>query len=436
MCHALFLDITKKLKKIKKNLQHKRRGAEAKGVTTTTTTMDVEAVTNPVDLSASSEDLFEADVLLLPPPPPPRVDAFARYMQHVLDGKGMSHLTIQKPLGRGVYGEVYEACDRNGPKGADGRHPRLAIKLIRVRAPPCLENDLGLPISPLREAALLKSLRGHENILEYKFAVPHTDVYGQTNVLLGASLCEGGTLGDYIRRHSSARWGHAPADDAASFARQLLSAVDFMHERRVLHRDIKPDNIGLDRHHMRLRLMDFGLARAFRGDQNTEYTNRCVTLGYRPPELLFGATKYDSSVDVWSVGCVLVNLCLLDAYGQWTSDTEVASIVLMCKTFGTPNETTWPGVTSLPFFIPMFPVWPPKTLADYPYFLERMPAAVHDAVSGMLVMCPDQRISAAVALLRLHSDELEEEGMKDEEKEEEMGQAVGAKRRCPESSDH
>jgi serine/threonine protein kinase len=88
---------------------------------------------------------------------------------------------------------------------------------------------------------------------------------------------------------------------------QLLCGLDHCHNRGVLHRDIKGANLLLDNNGI-LKIADFGLATFFNPKQKQHLTSRVVTLWYRPPELLLGATNYGAAVDLWSAGCILAEL--------------------------------------------------------------------------------------------------------------------------------
>lgn len=88
---------------------------------------------------------------------------------------------------------------------------------------------------------------------------------------------------------------------AKSLVKQMLEGLAYLHQNGILHRDIKGSNLLLN-NQGELKIADFGLARIFQKNTTNDYTNRVITLWYRPPELLLGATAYGPAVDIWSVG--------------------------------------------------------------------------------------------------------------------------------------
>ena len=86
-----------------------------------------------------------------------------------------------------------------------------------------------------------------------------------------------------------------------------MQGMLFCHQRRVLHRDLKPQNLLIDKNGV-IKIADFGLARAF-GIPVRVYTHEVVTLWYRAPEILLGSPKYSCPIDIWSVGAIFAEMC-------------------------------------------------------------------------------------------------------------------------------
>ncbi|KAG2721555.1 hypothetical protein I3843_02G073600 [Carya illinoinensis] len=122
------------------------------------------------------------------------------------------------------------------------------------------------------------------------------------------------------------------------YMHQLLSGLDHCHKRHVLHRDIKGSNLLLDNEGV-LKIADFGLASIFNPNHKQPMTSRVVTLWYRPPELLLGATDYGVGVDLWSAGCILAEL--LAGKPIMPGRTEVEQLHKIFKLCGSPSEGYW-----------------------------------------------------------------------------------------------
>lgn len=122
------------------------------------------------------------------------------------------------------------------------------------------------------------------------------------------------------------------------YMHQLLSGLEHCHNRHVLHRDIKGSNLLLDNSGI-LRIADFGLATIFDPSHKHHMTSRVVTLWYRPPELLLGASDYGVGIDLWSAGCILAEL--LAGKPIMPGRTEVEQLHKIYKLCGSPSDEYW-----------------------------------------------------------------------------------------------
>ncbi|KAK7324713.1 hypothetical protein VNO77_28502 [Canavalia gladiata] len=122
------------------------------------------------------------------------------------------------------------------------------------------------------------------------------------------------------------------------YMKQLFSGLDHCHSNGVLHRDIKGSNLLIDNNGV-LKIADFGLANFFDPHHNVPLTSRVVTLWYRPPELLLGASNYGVAVDLWSTGCILGELYC--GRPILPGKTEVEQLHRIFKLCGSPSEDYW-----------------------------------------------------------------------------------------------
>ena len=186
----------------------------------------------------------------------------------------------------------------------------------------------------MREISILKQLQ-HPNIVRL-----HEVIHTETSLTLVFEY-----LDQDLKNYLDA-CGDRGIDDytVKSFLFQLLQGIAYCHKHRVLHRDLKPQNllINMDGE---LKLADFGLARGF-GIPVKKYTHEVVTLWYRPPDILLGSTRYSSQVDIWGVGCIFAEMCTGRPLFCGANDTD--QLLKIFKVLGTPTPVDWPMMTELP----------------------------------------------------------------------------------------
>uniref|UniRef100_A0A8C6TTV0 Glycogen synthase kinase-3 beta n=1 Tax=Neogobius melanostomus TaxID=47308 RepID=A0A8C6TTV0_9GOBI len=186
-----------------------------------------------------------------------------------------------------------------------------------------------------------------------------------------------------VARHYSRAKQTLPMVYVKLYMYQLFRSLAYIHSFGICHRDIKPQNLLLDPETAVLKLCDFGSAKQLvRGEPNVSYI---CSRYYRAPELIFGATDYTSSIDVWSAGCVLAELLL----GQpiFPGDSGVDQLVEIIKVLGTPTreqiremnpnytEFKFPQIKAHPWTKVFRPRTPPEAIALCSRLLEYTPTA-------------------------------------------------------------
>ncbi|XP_021364336.1 cyclin-dependent kinase-like 5 isoform X1 [Mizuhopecten yessoensis] len=126
-----------------------------------------------------------------------------------------------------------------------------------------------------------------------------------------------------------------PLEKVRSYTYQLCKAIQWCHSQDIIHRDIKPENLLISKQDT-LKLCDFGFARSITGGLVGVYTDYVATRWYRSPELLLGSA-YGKSVDIWSIGCIMGELC--DGQPLFPGESEIDQLYVIQKVMGQlPSE--------------------------------------------------------------------------------------------------
>ncbi|XP_068228378.1 cyclin-dependent kinase 9-like [Palaemon carinicauda] len=297
-------------------------------------------------------------------------------------------------IGQGTFGEVFKARDKR-----TGRV--VALKKI------LMENEKeGFPITALREIRILKLLK-HDNVVSLleisrtkgppppglqkpAKATPHMS--SLSTFFLVFEFCEHDLAGLLSNVNVKFNLG-----EIKKVMQQLLNGLYYIHSNKILHRDLKASNVLITKTGI-LKLADFGLARAFSTSRQgpNRYTNRVVTLWYRPPELLLGERNYGPPVDMWGAGCIMAEMWTRTPILQ--GSTEQHQLALITKLCGSITPEVWPTVENLDLYTKMELARGQKRRV-----IERLHHYVRDSqaldlLDKLLTLDPSKRIDSSSAL--------------------------------------
>lgn len=310
---------------------------------------------------------------------------------------GLNGFRKLNKIGFGTYGDIFMAIHRCGQT--------FALKKFRFG-----DHSNGIPRSAIREVRILRELTGHRNIV---------DCYG----ILGSAGNEGNrnkgslylVLGfvDHDLVGILELWKRKlSVQEVKCITLQTLRAVDFCHFKGIVHRDLKCANLLITNGGV-VKLADFGLAREFGPDPSVackqssqslpklNLTNKVITLWYRPPELLLGATEYGPEVDMWSMGAIIAELLMQRPLFSAEKELQVLRAIFDELPNGLTNEAQ-AHLSLLPLWKEFAPLVPNeqvtrKSKTESTLCLNTGYAS-WDLISNLLAFEPGKRYSAAAAI--------------------------------------
>ena len=280
----------------------------------------------------------------------------------------MDRFELIEQIGEEYYGFVYKAKERETGE-------KVVLKRI-----PIIQQE-GFPGHLLREISILKDLK-HENIVKLIEVIK-----SETNIVL---VFEYFQLD--LKKYMETRGKSIGSATTCFLFFQLMKGLKFCHNNNILHLDLKPANI-LIKDNGELKIGEFGHAKSF-GVPFHYFTDEVITLWYRPPDLLFGATNYSTCINIWSAGCIFAELSSggVPLFPGSDVDDQLRRIFML---LGTPTNHSWPGVQNLPKFKP-FPVYPSNS--NWTSLLPNLSDEGHDLISKLVVCNPAKRIRADAVL--------------------------------------
>lgn len=270
-------------------------------------------------------------------------------------------------LGKGTFGEVFKATDKETGEV-------VAIKRFRVG-----DSKDGVHMTALREIKIQQELNS-PNVVKI------LNVFEKKNKISLVFEYMDSDLEAIIKDKSIV----LSAGDIKSHMQMLLEALKYCHERQIMHRDVKPNNL-LIASTGEIKLADFGLSRFF-GSPDPYYTRMVFSRWYRPPELFFECAVYTEVVDIWAAGCIFAELFLRSPWFPGTTDIDQLGKIFAI--LGTPNEENWPGIQNVPLFVRWNPTMPQPLEKVFP----QASSDAIDLLKRMMKLDPGQRPTAAEAL--------------------------------------
>lgn len=329
-------------------------------------------------------------------------------------------------IGEGTYGIVYKVRDIKTSK-------IYAIKKIRFNT----ETE-GTPSTALREISILIEMN-HINIVKLHdvihtsdklvlvFEYVDTDLKKYIDNIKKNQINENENLSlklsqEIINTNSNTTNNNPITDQILiqksclpqlkirSFLYQILRGINYIHKKKILHRDLKTQNILISNTGL-LKIADFGLARGH-SISIRSYTHEVITLWYRPPDILIGNKVYDYSIDIWSIGCVFAEMVL--GHSLFCGSNESEQVKEILSLISLPGIDSYMEFRELPDYKEEYEEYANNDYLSYTQLRQVVDKNLldddgFDLLTKMLRINPKERITCIDALYHRYFEDLDDE---------------------------
>ncbi|KAH0791952.1 putative casein kinase 2, alpha subunit [Histomonas meleagridis] len=274
-------------------------------------------------------------------------------------------------VGRGKYSNVFRGKTENGQL--------CVIKVLKPVRPDRIQ----------REINILRRMRGAPNTSQLLDVVSDKDT---KSIALILDWSKNVPIRTILR--------HLTTVQISTYIYKVLQSLEYAHSHNIMHRDVKPGNIMFDPDTLTVSLIDWGLAEEYQPDR--EYLVRVATKHYKGPELLLGYTKYDTSLDIWCLGCTFATL-LFGRIPFFKGHDNDDQVIRLGEIFGCRDIVNYVEKYSLtlpPNVATKIQKYKKKSFASFvtEYNKDVATPEALDLLSKMLVIDHKQRITAVEAM--------------------------------------